>query len=481
MDLIERVYHCKCSTPLKIKHWDFISQCYVIDEVPCGNCHHCRMSKVSDWITRLTAHAKYHKFVYFVTLTFREFSSKTPSCLIQETNSVCHNININHRFQLSPLTLNKSILQKFFKRLRKSGHKFSYFAVGEYGHKFGRPHYHIILYSQNEISKLSLYKAWSLQGYVFGNIDCQNLYQNGTLNADSGKNAFNYVCKYMFKRFNFDDLPTIKYLNNLLLNSYKYEKNIDLFQEIKVSDIKKDAKFMASFYKRYGNFSLCSKRPFIGSQYFYENVERFKARDYRLFGLSDRLSFPRFYKRKIKEEICPFKIISSVNQTAVSSSHIPSLVSLLRSFIFNKKNLFFTLFADGKDGRFNLGGTLIVNGQSIKLSYLNLYDINNNVYYVWRGLYYYVFRRERDKDVILGKLSWEDVINIISSPIRNLYSYVLINNQSMEFSKCNLNKSIITEYGSIDNFNIQLNRYIKMRESIDNDLQQKYLSSKILF
>lgn len=45
-------------------------------------------------------------------------------------------------------------VQKFFKRLRKSGLKFRYFGVAEYGGKRGRPHYHIIFFFDYYISKI---------------------------------------------------------------------------------------------------------------------------------------------------------------------------------------------------------------------------------------------------------------------------------------------------------------------------------------
>jgi len=45
-------------------------------------------------------------------------------------------------------TLRRSHLTKFLKRLRKTTHeKLKYYAVGEYGTQFKRPHYHIILFN----------------------------------------------------------------------------------------------------------------------------------------------------------------------------------------------------------------------------------------------------------------------------------------------------------------------------------------------
>jgi hypothetical protein len=45
--------------------------------------------------------------------------------------------------------LYKDDLQRFFKRLRKSGYKFRYVASGEYGDKTKRPHFHIALFGQD--------------------------------------------------------------------------------------------------------------------------------------------------------------------------------------------------------------------------------------------------------------------------------------------------------------------------------------------
>jgi len=45
-------------------------------------------------------------------------------------------------------TLDRSHLTKFIKRLRKTCHeKLKYYAIGEYGTQFSRPHYHIILFN----------------------------------------------------------------------------------------------------------------------------------------------------------------------------------------------------------------------------------------------------------------------------------------------------------------------------------------------
>lgn len=96
-------------------------------EVPCGQCMQCRLQKREEWVTRILHEMMYYDEYMFCTLTYDE--DHLPG------NS----------------SLEKSDLQKFFKRLRKQMHdkkdyrKIKYFACGEYGEENGRPHYHIII------------------------------------------------------------------------------------------------------------------------------------------------------------------------------------------------------------------------------------------------------------------------------------------------------------------------------------------------
>lgn len=56
------------------------------------------------------------------------------------------------------MNLDKSDLQKFFKRLRNAGHKPKYYACGEYGGKSNRPHYHVILF---DVDPVAVELAWT--------------------------------------------------------------------------------------------------------------------------------------------------------------------------------------------------------------------------------------------------------------------------------------------------------------------------------
>lgn len=93
--------------------------------VPCGRCLPCLINKRSDWSFRLEQEFKASQSAIFVTLTY-----DTKHCP-------------------SDGSLNKKHVQLYLKRLRKKDgtNKIRYYAVGEYGGKSGRPHYHLLLFN----------------------------------------------------------------------------------------------------------------------------------------------------------------------------------------------------------------------------------------------------------------------------------------------------------------------------------------------
>lgn len=107
--------------------------------VPCGRCAFCLATRRSDWSTRLEYEAKLHLDRAFVTLTYAD----------------AHLTWKNSKSQLV-----KSDLQKWFKKVRKAGYKVRYYAVGEYGSKTHRPHYHVLLFGF--VPESVIRSSWSL-------------------------------------------------------------------------------------------------------------------------------------------------------------------------------------------------------------------------------------------------------------------------------------------------------------------------------
>lgn len=135
--------------------------------VPCGRCPPCQRRRINDWVFRLLQEDKVSVTSYFVTLTYD-----------------------NDSVPLSPrgwMTLNKSDYQKYMKRLRKlSPRKLKYYAVGEYGSKTDRPHYHAIIF--NALPD-DIVDAWSVNGVPIGNVFI------GNVSGDS----IGYTAKYISK------------------------------------------------------------------------------------------------------------------------------------------------------------------------------------------------------------------------------------------------------------------------------------------
>lgn len=92
---------------------------------PCGGCLTCRHKRAKVWAHRIQLEATQHVQNSFITLTYTD-------------EQVIKN---GHSLRPRDPTL-------FLKRLRKSGWKFRYYLVGEYGEQTYRPHYHLALFGQ---------------------------------------------------------------------------------------------------------------------------------------------------------------------------------------------------------------------------------------------------------------------------------------------------------------------------------------------
>lgn len=146
-------------------------------KVPCGKCTNCIKRKGSGWSFRLMQHDKSQIMTsLFITLTYDTVHVPiTPKGYM----SLCPRLP-NLRGSGT-----HTHLSAFFKRLRKAspeGSKISYFAVGEYGGKTHRPHYHVLLFGcPPEI----IQPAW-----WYGQV------HYGTVTGAS----VGYCLKYMFKK-----------------------------------------------------------------------------------------------------------------------------------------------------------------------------------------------------------------------------------------------------------------------------------------
>lgn len=191
----------RCVAPIQIKNPSFYSdKSYSQDKmisVRCGSCEGCIKSRINDWAFRLEQEAKIASSVFFVTLTYSpEYVPLTAAGLP---------------------TLSKRDVQLFMKRLRKlqENAKLRYFAVGEYGSRTYRPHYHLILFNVEQ--RKQIFNAWSKENCVLGGVHIGHSISDG---------AVPYTLKYMYKKglvpaFDGDDrMPEFRLMSNKLGANY---------------------------------------------------------------------------------------------------------------------------------------------------------------------------------------------------------------------------------------------------------------------
>ena len=146
--------------------------------VPCGKCVLCLSHRRDEWSHRLQLHSYgYDQMPLFVGLTYEDE---------------------NLRYGVESPTLLKADLQLFIKRLKENyglyDTDFSYFACGEYGDKYNRPHYHVLFFGFNTLSDL-LDKNW-----LKAHQDLRQVWKLG--NVDIGRaewSGVHYVTKYVLK------------------------------------------------------------------------------------------------------------------------------------------------------------------------------------------------------------------------------------------------------------------------------------------
>lgn len=157
---------------------------------PCGQCLFCRINQRREWVSRLLLETACHESNQFITLTYNENNLPTQVIPGRPTTAA---LNRHPSIASQPGTLSKTDLQRFFKRLRKIG-AFRYYAVGEYGEKLGRPHYHALLFG-SDFTDEELSAAWK-HGHV----------HQGDVTAASITYCVEYLIKYRSKKDELLDL-----------------------------------------------------------------------------------------------------------------------------------------------------------------------------------------------------------------------------------------------------------------------------------
>lgn len=517
MKLTEKYVYGHCYRPVRLnRFFDITKQDYVQRDVPCGTCYHCRMTKVNEWTTRMRLQSATYKYTYFVTLTI---SPDAPAEVLQAHNSVRTTINANKRMSMTPTCLDKPTVQKFLKRLRRYNDlpSLTYFLVGEYGHKYGRPHYHAIFWSDEEISLDMLKNAWHLGGKSIGDIDYHCIMIDGRITdtTQNAKNAFGYVCKYLQKQdFDWYQLPTIKlhywydYWQNAGQNIFIKNQKTDELEILSCnwsapndgetwSDLVPDLEVPAGFVrvlspdyiKLHRPFMLCSRTNAIGGRYFAAHASRFAQGDFRLFGILDKnLVFPSYFLRRAKAVVCPYFPLTKNKDykvsVATSSCHLPTMETLCHNAQGSAPFLPYFDCDSEKSFRQRLLQVLVntTDGNYFQAD-LTIYDKDTHTYLVYNGNYFDRFQYSRKvKDyVVTESVPLCEILEKLDKSFKDLLHFVSPFDLSREINQreleCCVKSDFNGSYKDFEEYRLAIERQI-MAQRADRQIIYKHTKNK---
>lgn len=244
-------------------------------ELPCGKCIGCKLDYSRQWANRCMLELGYHKSSYFCTFTYDDAHlPKGYSC--DPDTGEC----------ISPVaSLRRRDAQLLLKRIRKrfSGQKIRFFGSGEYGTQTLRPHYHIILFGL-ELDDLETYKKGEKVGFYYNSPSLSECWPQG----------FCVVAKVTW--------DTCAYVARYCLKKHALSGQ-DAYRRACIEP----------------EFSMCSRRPGIGRQYYDDHPEMFDFAYINLPGESGgkKVPPPRYYKRLLSVDDPDLAIkISDLNMQA---------------------------------------------------------------------------------------------------------------------------------------------------------------------
>ena len=159
--------------------------------LPCGNCLGCRKRRSEDWALRCFHESLGYEHNSFLTLTYDD--EHLPK----------------------DMSLDRSHVQKFIKRFRQHlvrhhpDVKIRYFACGEYGEKYGRPHYHIVVFGYDFPDKYIF--SYRNNNYLYRSEELEKLWPFGQSSIGVASMAtMRYCVKYAVKaQFDKEKFPNL--------------------------------------------------------------------------------------------------------------------------------------------------------------------------------------------------------------------------------------------------------------------------------
>lgn len=377
-----------CLHPKKILAFNSDTGRMELLPVGCGSCVRCQDIIRDEWCSRMCLHSFSYKWCYYVTLTYgsynlHPFKSHPAKKMWIETAPSYDDHNYKHKMSWTPSLLIHQHLTDFIKRLRKNvSSPISYCACGEYGssahgHGYGRPHFHLIVWTDSFLTKKDFVSAWSFDcsktsdptvilrwngrqspdsrfSFRIGNVEFENLTKSGCLDwngvsrshngYNSAPDCFAYVAKYVGKREKtpsealrridrvYYRLPFSTWIDPMATSDDdpNYGKNpIDFKQyrciNINNRDYEKIDK--NDFRQIVAPFFVCSRAYAIGKTYLLQNLERISRGSFSLPQFQGkRLAFPSYFARLVSQQKYPVRLRQkSCLSRSLVKGHLPRL------------------------------------------------------------------------------------------------------------------------------------------------------------
>lgn len=215
-------------------------------KVPCGKCVGCRLDYSREWANRCMNEAETSSNCWFITLTYNNEHLPYNS-LTDDSSGLKINVPT-----LCPDDLT-NFLKRLRERLRRQGNTdFRYYACGEYGEKYERPHYHLIVFNC-PISDLSFFYS---------------------------KNGFNYYCSdfiadcWSVADFKSNQVVEKSPIGHVLITEVTWETCAYVARYVMKKQKGKNA---FEYYSDKGilpEFVRMSRRPGIGYQWYAKNKDQ---------------------------------------------------------------------------------------------------------------------------------------------------------------------------------------------------------------
>ena len=142
--------------------------------VPCRKCNFCLRRRQMDWALRLAMELKRSKSAWFITWTYDDkhvpLTESKKFMTLDKAHLFTHLKSLK-RAQSRLLT--RLVKRKKMKKEDKAKWRIRYYAVGEYGSKYGRPHYHAIVFNLHNLTrqKLNHFELWQKGLMYFGDVN----------------------------------------------------------------------------------------------------------------------------------------------------------------------------------------------------------------------------------------------------------------------------------------------------------------------